>query len=195
MSFDTTASNAGHRAGACVLLEKKLGKSLLHLACRHHILEVVLRSAFEAAFGKSSSPNVVLFKRFQQKWTFIDRPYYQPGPTDEHLKKHILPVPADILSFANAELCVKQPRDDYRELLELTIIFLGKVCQVELCSSVYSIMLAGCQKCCTASRFGFFVTNFNLTKEEEIGIRDICLFCSLLYVRSWMKCSLPTEAP
>jgi len=26
MSFDTTASNTGHRAGACVLLEKKLTK-------------------------------------------------------------------------------------------------------------------------------------------------------------------------
>jgi len=83
ISFDTTASNTGHRAGACVLLEKKLGKSLLHLACRHHIMELVLGSAFEAAFGKSSSPNVILFKRFQQKWAFIDQSCYQPGPTDQ----------------------------------------------------------------------------------------------------------------
>ena len=67
MSFDTTASNTGHRAGACVLLEKKLGKSLLRLACRHHIMALVLGSVFEAAFGKSSFSNVILFKRFQQK--------------------------------------------------------------------------------------------------------------------------------
>ena len=109
MPFDTTASNTGHHAGVCVLLAKKLGKSLLHLACRHHIMELVLGSAFEAAFGKSSSPNVILFKRVQQKWAFIDQSCYQPGLIDEHLKKHILSVLADILYFANAELRVKHP--------------------------------------------------------------------------------------
>src|SRR6218665_3067502 len=34
MCFDTTASSTGHRNGACVLLEQKLEKDLLHLACR-----------------------------------------------------------------------------------------------------------------------------------------------------------------
>src|SRR6218665_3325061 len=35
MCFDTTASNTGRRNGACVLLEQKLEKDLLHLVCRH----------------------------------------------------------------------------------------------------------------------------------------------------------------
>lgn len=33
MSFDTTASNTGHLNGVCVLLEQKLGKNMLWLAC------------------------------------------------------------------------------------------------------------------------------------------------------------------
>ena len=37
MSFDTTARNADLKAGACTLLEQKLGKHL-SLACRHHIV-------------------------------------------------------------------------------------------------------------------------------------------------------------
>ena len=41
MSFDTTSANTGRLRGACVLLEQKLGKNLLWLACRHHVLEVV----------------------------------------------------------------------------------------------------------------------------------------------------------
>jgi len=41
MSFDTIAANTGHRNGTCVLLEHKIGKDLLWLACRHHILEVL----------------------------------------------------------------------------------------------------------------------------------------------------------
>ena len=50
--YDTTTSNTWQPAGACVLLKKKLRKSLLHLACRYHVMKLVLRIAFEAAFGK-----------------------------------------------------------------------------------------------------------------------------------------------
>ncbi len=35
LCFDTTASNTGHRSDACCLIEQKLGKDLLYLACRH----------------------------------------------------------------------------------------------------------------------------------------------------------------
>lgn len=47
-SFDTTASNSGRLRGAAVLLEQKLGRSLLYLPCRHHICEITLRAAFES---------------------------------------------------------------------------------------------------------------------------------------------------
>jgi len=44
---DTTAFNMGRLKDACLLLEQKLESDILYLPCRHHILEVVLRSAFE----------------------------------------------------------------------------------------------------------------------------------------------------
>jgi hypothetical protein len=44
--FDTTASNTGRLNGACVLLEHKLDRDILYLACRHHILETILQSVF-----------------------------------------------------------------------------------------------------------------------------------------------------
>jgi len=96
-----------------MLLEKKLEKGLFHLACRHHIMELILRSAFESVFGKTSFPDVNLFKRFQKKWARIDQSRYQPGSTDYHVSKHILPLITDIVSFATAQLSVEQPRDDY----------------------------------------------------------------------------------
>src|SRR6218665_3876045 len=34
MCFDTSSSNTGHRAGTCILLEQKLERDLLYLACR-----------------------------------------------------------------------------------------------------------------------------------------------------------------
>ncbi|KAG0730224.1 hypothetical protein GWK47_003311 [Chionoecetes opilio] len=53
----------------CTLLEQKLGRPLLNLACRHHVMELILASAFKATFGDATSgPDVQLFKRFQKKW-------------------------------------------------------------------------------------------------------------------------------
>lgn len=39
MLFDTTDTNTGRFNAACVRVEQKLGKWLLHIACRHHIME------------------------------------------------------------------------------------------------------------------------------------------------------------
>ena len=47
MCFDTTASNSGSKLGACQLLQEKLGKELLALACRHHINEIVISDVFQ----------------------------------------------------------------------------------------------------------------------------------------------------
>ncbi|KAE8742225.1 hypothetical protein FOCC_FOCC012240, partial [Frankliniella occidentalis] len=47
MCFDTTSTNSGRTGGVCVLVEQALQRELLHLACRHHVLELVLGAAFE----------------------------------------------------------------------------------------------------------------------------------------------------
>lgn len=51
LSFNTTASNSGMLAGACIRLQETLGRLLLWLACRHHIYEVVLKYVFDACLG------------------------------------------------------------------------------------------------------------------------------------------------
>ncbi|KAG7162338.1 hypothetical protein Hamer_G007854 [Homarus americanus] len=53
--------------------EQKMEKELLHLACRHHILEIVLEAAFTAVMGISTGPDILMLKRFQQKWGLIDK--------------------------------------------------------------------------------------------------------------------------
>ncbi|KAG0730157.1 hypothetical protein GWK47_003324 [Chionoecetes opilio] len=56
--FDTTASNTGMVQGACIRIEQELGRSLLWLACRHHVHEVILKDVFEASLGSSSGPEL-----------------------------------------------------------------------------------------------------------------------------------------
>ena len=54
LCFDTTASNSGPSNGTCTLLERKLGRDLLHLACRHHIYELPLKAAYEECITRVS---------------------------------------------------------------------------------------------------------------------------------------------
>nr|XP_047144136.1 uncharacterized protein LOC124817753 [Hydra vulgaris] len=54
--FDTTACNTGVRNEAATLLEEcKSIKTLLWLACRHHVLELILGSFWKALFQKETS--------------------------------------------------------------------------------------------------------------------------------------------
>ncbi|KAF2897735.1 hypothetical protein ILUMI_08441 [Ignelater luminosus] len=58
--FDTS-SNTGRFNGACTLLEMKLGRNILFLACRHPIFELVLQAASVKLYS-SSAPDIPLFK-------------------------------------------------------------------------------------------------------------------------------------
>jgi hypothetical protein len=76
LSFDTTASNTSPSKGACVLIELGLGRKLLRLACRHHVLELPVKGGFEALIGPSQSPDIPLFTRFKNFWPQIDKGNY-----------------------------------------------------------------------------------------------------------------------
>ena len=45
MSLDTTRSSTGTVNGASTLLEDRLGKKLLYLACRHHVHKLIVEKA------------------------------------------------------------------------------------------------------------------------------------------------------
>jgi hypothetical protein len=127
MCFDTTAVNTGDKSGACVLLEQMLGKRMLSFACRHHALEVVLESVFSKALGASSTgPDILLFKRFKKQWNLLDKTKFRTITDDEYISSKISDEQQQqVLSFARKNIDESQPRDDYRELLHLTIIFLS----------------------------------------------------------------------
>lgn len=59
--FDTTAANNGRVLGACVLLEQELQKGLFYIACKHHIMELVISSTFCPCYSPLSGPYVQLF--------------------------------------------------------------------------------------------------------------------------------------
>ena len=130
LSFDTTASNTGIHIGACVLIEKGVGRELKNFPCRHHIYELILSHVFKHVYGPSSCPDIPLFKRLQKNWQLIDKSVIQPfdfidvSDTLKDLRRK------SILLVREAERMTHQ-HDDCKELLQLVLIFLGEATVAE----------------------------------------------------------------
>ena len=123
MCYDTTASNTGLLNGACLLLEQRLERELLLFACRHHIYELVIKTLFEAKIQQvTNSPDIPLFKKFRDNWSKIDSTKLQIYL--DFVKQHYNDCEIDqLVMFYNCELQKNIVRDDYRALIELSIIF------------------------------------------------------------------------
>jgi len=86
--LDTTASNVGHKTGACTILERKLNKDLISLLCRAHLHELILAKAFCVLNVETSSgPDIKLFQRFYEYWQSIDREAYERGMSENSVTK------------------------------------------------------------------------------------------------------------
>lgn len=128
MCFDTTASNTGRLAEACVLLKQKLGRPLFYFTCRHHVLEIILTGVFNALYDSFSGHDIQLFKRFQKRWKSINKENSIPVNQDSEASK-VLSNYKDAFNFAKECLNKGTQRDDYMEFLGLAILFLGEKCQ------------------------------------------------------------------
>ena len=117
---DTTDSNTGRLNEVCVLLEKQL----LHLPCRHHIYELVLKTVFEKKLPHITTPDVPLFKKFKSFWNNINLKNITSGMDHERCRNSIQPVAKEIMTFVSKELTKTIIRDDYREFVELTEYFI-----------------------------------------------------------------------
>ena len=70
--FDTTSLNTGHKNGIVVQLEKYLGRNLLQLECRHHVLELVVGASCSLVYGPTSGPKEDFFKSLIDQWSLLD---------------------------------------------------------------------------------------------------------------------------
>ncbi|KAK2727011.1 hypothetical protein QYM36_007756 [Artemia franciscana] len=197
MCFDTTSSNIGRMSGDCVLLEQKLGKELLCLGCRHHIMELVIAAAFRVCMGSTSSPEVPLFKRFQDYWRFIDTDKYETGIAADDVARLVDDIKQSTIDFANKHLEQSQPRDDYKEFLELVLIFLGATPArgVRFMSPGAMHHARWMSKVIYSLKIWMFKAQFRLTLTEERGLHDVCVFAVRVYLKAWISAPLASGAP
>lgn len=197
MGFDTIASNTGRLNGACVLLEQKLEKNLLWLACRHHILEIVLEAVVVLALGISSGLVIQIFKRFQNRWHRINQEDFKPVNTDPEILPHVEEVTTAMIAFAAHQLTQFQPRDDYKELLNLIIVFLGGTPERGASFRAPAGLHRGrwMAKSIYALNLYLFREQLKLTKRELKGIKDICIFTVTIYAKYWFQAPFAWSAP
>jgi hypothetical protein len=51
---------------------KLIGKNLHHLACRHHIQEIIAEITYKSVFGETTGPKVKQFADLKIRWAEID---------------------------------------------------------------------------------------------------------------------------
>ena len=102
------------------MIDQKLGRPLLYIACRHHIMEIVFKCMISKSLGPSSGPEFTLFQRFEAEWEFINQEEYTALNLEQELE-----TKNDIILFCLSQFQECQIRDCYKECLQLAIITLG----------------------------------------------------------------------
>ncbi|KAK3917833.1 Mushroom body large-type Kenyon cell-specific protein 1 [Frankliniella fusca] len=197
MSFDTTNTNSGCRGGAALLIAAHFGKDWLWLPCRHHVFERVLEAVFHNVLGPSTGPEPTLLKDLQNSWDSLDKSTFCTYK-DYAISRNALGSCADdILKFATTEVEVGQPRDDYLELLEVSIIFLGGVppkgIRFHPPGPIHSARWMA--KAIYSIKMSLFRKQLRLTPSIANGLLKVAVFVVRNYIEPWFTAKRSVEAP
>ena len=200
MSFDTTASNTSPTIGACQFVEKYIGNPILYCACRHHTCELSCRKQWGLVFGPTNDPGVGLFRKFKGDWPELERKIDYNSLTV--LKLNSLPEwlqqeAKNVLSWALTEFSKNTwPRGDYKEMMELLIVFLGG--SVEN----FKFRLPGADhharwmsKIIYTFKICLLSGQYYLDAETQEKIWECARFQALIYVKYWYMSPIAAKAP
>lgn len=159
----------------------------------HHMFELLLAAVFNDCMRLTSGPDVAIFKRFQQAWPFITQGEYETASSVEIIAKN----KDSILEFAIQYIKIGQPRDNYKELLELAIVFIWGIPPREV-----HLMAPGAMhharwmaKAIYALKIWLFQKQFSLTARQERELCNICIFAVVIYLKAWFTAPFAASAP
>lgn len=193
MCFHTTAVNTVLHKGTCILLKHLLEKDLLYLACRHHILEIVLKEVFNCKMGTSTASQPDIFRKFQNGWSKLDKQKH--SLEDDNFGNKIRNTD-QISKFLFEQLKNLQPRDDYKEFIQLCLICLGSLPREKITFKVPGAIhhARWMAKGIYCLKIYLFRDQFPVTDSEVKGIKNICLFIINIYIKAWFTAHKPTKS-
>lgn len=105
------ASNTEVHAGTCVLLEEKMDRDLIGLACWHHIMELIAAKVFDTRMGPSSRPSINLYQQFCEYCSSFDQSSYESGLNVDCIASALSSVWDDLIHFIRQQLTKFQFRE------------------------------------------------------------------------------------
>ncbi|CAH0561738.1 unnamed protein product [Brassicogethes aeneus] len=200
ISFDTTASNTGLIQGACTRIEREFGRTLLWLACRHHTHELIIKGVFEECCSvPSSGPEIQIFQKFKTLWASLDKKSYttmldEESPVQGFLEEQRVKM---VNYIQNVLKDGSHPREDYKELLQLSLLYLGGWSKHDFSFRVPGALHQArwMAKAIYALKIVLFTTQLNIPQRELNGMKQVAHFVSLIYVRFWHEAIVSRWAP
>lgn len=120
-------------------MEKLLGRALIYLACRHHVLELIVKELFEELVEPSSGPDIgKLCKNFKKAWKTIDQTNYVAVTSNKAYREILTPERIQsILDFAFKALEVNTFLVGFflkQKQTKLTLVFAGETnsCRLQI---------------------------------------------------------------
>ena len=127
---------------------------------------------FGSLFGPSSGPNIPLFQRFQQYWLKVNQGNFKPLDDIRMKIPLVQELQNEVIAFLKENLHVKMPRDDYKEIMDLCLLILGKLPDQEEKNYYFKIpgayhMARWMAKVIYCFKIYLFREEFKLTTKEE----------------------------
>ena len=193
--FDTTNTNSGWKSGIVVRLEKFLEQRVMHVYCRHHIFERMVNDVIDVYLGPSTAPEELSYKFLIDNWNKLKLCDWEVIQIDRRTQVD------DIIAFTT-EMHKLDFRDDYQEIVNLTLILLGAFPD----NSSYTVRPPGSisharwmAKILCEFKIVLFSTQLIklglITEDEANSHKQLTLFLILYYVKSWMTATLASDAP
>ena len=113
--------NTSERGGTRILTQSKLSRELRNLAYRRHILELQIEKAYLFLMDHQWDLKPCCLRDLKECWKDTDLTDF--APLEGMLEDADI---TNLVSFATILLQEGRPREDYKELLELWVIALGK---------------------------------------------------------------------
>ena len=208
LSFDTTKANTGHNTAANIKIQETLDCSLLWLACRHHVGEIIAGDVYKSLnIEIQKSPESTLFTKFKEKWDDFDKScdllsrFEIPEALSdeaitmiEHLKDEAIEVVKSVKDFV---------RDDYKDLAKLTLSYL---CDPEQLLDDSTFHRPGgisharwMSKLLCSLKLVMLEDDYEVrhvcSRKQSQSLRDFANFVALIYAPWWLTCSLKSSAP
>jgi len=160
-------------------------------------MELIVAKVFDKLMGPSSGPNIKLFHRFGECWSSIDRSSYESGLKVQSIALGLDPIRDELIQFIHQQLVQFQPRDDYREQLQLSLVFLGSVSEAHV-----HIRTPGAihrarwmAKLIYSLKIPIFRSQLKMAARELSAPGEFCVYVVKVYLKAWYTCGSAVSAP